>query len=148
MNIKRLGGFALAAGLLTSVWLTSCATRYTDVSGEPGHAEWVGQRCVVLKGLRAYGFTLDLRRKDITHEVDVTTLPIGGPETTFKVLIPKGATLVVTSVRKCWNCPFDRISYGVEIPDIPELAAHKVFARSEVLGSREVQCTKNSRSME
>jgi len=87
------------------------------------------QSCVVLKGLRAHGFTADLRHREVTYAVDVTTLPgIDGPELTFNTPVSKGTAFVVTSVRESWNCPFDRISYGVEIHDIPELAAHKVFA--------------------
>ena len=149
MNSNRLTVMTAKAGLLAFVelilviiWLSSCDARYTDVSGKPPYSERVGRQCVVLKGLRAHGFTLDLRRKDITHEVDVTTLPgIGGPEITFKIPLPKGTTFVVTSVRECLNCPDDRIEYGIEIRDFPELSAYKVFARSEVLGPQETQCT-------
>ena len=142
MRLKRLAILIVSASLLAFVGLSSCSARYTDISGEPAYAGWVGQRCVVVKGLRAHGFTLDLRRRDVTHEVDVTTLPgIGGPEITFTTPVPKGTTFVVRSVRKCWNCPFDRISYGIEIPDIPELVPHKVFARSEALALDEAQCT-------
>ena len=148
MNLRRLAVSTAKAGRLTLVGLilgfmglSSCDARYTDVSDKPMHAERVGQQCVVLKGLRAHGFTLDLSKKDKTHAVTVTTLPgIGGPEITFKTPIPKGTTFVVTSVRECWNCPFDRIDYGVEIRDFPELSAYKVFAYSEVLGPQEAQC--------
>jgi hypothetical protein len=124
--------------------LVSCNAQYTDVSDRPRYAEWIGQRCTVLKGLRAHGFTLDLRRKDVTHEVDVTTLPgISGPEITFTIPIPIGTTFVVKSVRECWNCAFEKIDYGVEILAIRELAAHKVFARAEALGQEETRCTKS-----
>jgi hypothetical protein len=119
---------------------TSCQRRYTDVSHEPSHAERVGQRCTVLKGLRAHGFNWD--HPDVTHEVDVTPLPgIGGREITFKVAIPKGTTILVTGVRKCWNCPFGgRIDYAVKIQELPELAPHRVFARAEALAPDEVRC--------
>lgn len=144
MNLKRLTVSVVGVGLLAVLGLGSCNARYTDVSDEPGHGEWVGQRCVVRNGLRAHGFTLDLRKRDVTSGVEVTTLPgFSGPEVTFTTSVPKGTTLIVMSVRKCWNCPFDRISYGVVIPDIPELTAHKVFARAEALAPQETQCTKN-----
>ena len=144
MNLKRLALPVVAVGVLALFALSSGNARYTDVSGEPAHAERVGQRCVVRNGLRAHGFTSDLRKRDVTAEVDVTTLPgFSGPEVTFTTSVPKGTTLIVTSVRECWNCPFDRISYGVEIPDLPELATLRVFARAETLGPQETQCTKN-----
>lgn len=156
MKLMRLSVATAKAGFLTFVGLflvfialSSCDARYRDVTGKPAHAALVGQRCIVLKGLLANGFTLDLRKKDITHEVDVTTLPgIEGPEITFKTHIPKGAAFVVTSVRECWNCPFDRISYGIEVRGFPELAAYKVFARSEVLAPQETQCTSSRRQQE
>ena len=122
MSLKSASVLIVAAGF-AFVGLSSYQARYTDVSNEPEHAQWVGRRCAALKGLRAHGFTLDLRRRDVTHEVDITTLPgISGPEITFEIPVPKSSTLVVTSVRKCWNCPFGRISYGIEIPGTPELA--------------------------
>ena len=144
MNLKRLTVSVGGVGLLVLLGVGSCNARYTDVSNEPDHADWVGQRCVVRNGLKAQGFTLDLRKRDVTSAVVVTTLPgFSGPEVTFTTLVPKGTTLIVTSVRKCWNCPFDRISYGVVIPDTPKLATHKVFARAEALAPQETQCTKN-----
>ena len=135
----------LTALVVLPLVLSQCRSRYKDVSHEPGYAERVGQRCTVVKGLRAHGFTVDLRRKDVTHEVAVTTLPgIGGPEITFKVDIPKGTTIVVTGVRECWNCPFDRIDYAIRIPELAELATHRVFARSDALAPDQVQCVKQS----
>jgi hypothetical protein len=112
------------------------------VSSEPKYAERVGQKCVVLKGLRAHGFTLDLADK-VTHEVDVTALPgIGGPEITFTEPLPKGTALNVIGVRKCWNClAFDNIDYEVNIPEVPRLAGYHVFARAEALSLDEAQCT-------
>src|SRR5262245_53839484 len=98
-----LGSIAILVLLLISPKLTRA--RYVDVSDRSPYAERLGQRCTVLKGLRAHGYTLDLRRKDLTHEVVVTVLPgIGGPEITFKVPLPKGITLVITAARKCWIC--------------------------------------------
>jgi hypothetical protein len=141
MKRRRLTVTVGAIGLLTLLGLGSCDARYTDVSREPAHAGWVGQRCVVSKGLRAHGFTLDVGTKNVTHEVDVTMLPgISGPEITFTTPVPKGTTVIVTSVRECWNCPFGRVSYGVMIPEIPELAAHRVFARADALAPGEAQC--------
>jgi hypothetical protein len=102
---------------------------------------------VVLKGLRAHGFTLALGQDEPTHEVDVTRLPgIGGPEITFTVPVPKGTAMLVTSVRECWNCPFDRIKYGVAIPAIPKLATEKVFVRADALTPSEVECSKTSQA--
>jgi hypothetical protein len=123
--------------------LIGCDAQYRDVSSGPKYATRVGERCVVLKGLRAYGFTMDLQRKDLTHEVDITTGAIAGPEITFAVPIPKGITMEVAGVRECVNCPFDRISYAVVVPGVPELSDLKVFARAEALAPEEVQCTKS-----
>jgi hypothetical protein len=124
--------------------LIGCDAEYRDVSSEPKYATRVGERCVVLKGLRAYGFTKDLRRKDLTHGVDITTVAIGGPEYTFEVPISKGIPMEVTGVRQCVNCPFEeRIDYAVVVPGVPELSNLKVFARAEALAPEEVQCTKS-----
>ena len=49
----------------------------------------------------------------------------------------------VTGVRECVNCPFDRISYAVVVPGVPELSELKVFAGAEALAPEEVQCTKS-----
>ncbi len=137
----------LVAALVTSPFLLSgCQSRYTDVSREPEYAARVGQRCTVLKGLRGHGYTLDLRRKDLTHEVDVTPVPgIDGPEITFKVDIPQGTTIVVSGVRKCSNCLFEKIDYAVSIPSLPELASHRVFARANALAPAEAKCTSQIR---
>src|SRR4051794_9142296 len=82
--IRRLVLGFVSLGLVSVVGLGSCDARYSDVSAERDYAKWIGQRCVVLKGLRAHGFTLERHRKGVTHEVDVTTLPgIGGSEITF-----------------------------------------------------------------
>jgi hypothetical protein len=35
------------------------------------------------------------------------------------------------------------VEYGIEIPSIPELASYKVFARAEVLTSKEARCAKH-----
>jgi hypothetical protein len=123
--------------------LFSCDAQYRDVSFVPEYATRVGERCVVLKGLRAYGFTKDLRRKDVTHAVDITTVAIAGPEITFAVPIPKGITMEVTGVRECWNCPFNRIDYAVVVLGVAEVSELKVFARAEALAPEEVQCTKS-----
>jgi hypothetical protein len=139
--LRRLLAVVVPVGVLTFVGLSSCDARYTDVSKEQDYAQWVGQKCVVLKGLRANGFTVDLRRKEVTHEVDVTAFPIAGPEITFTTPVPKGTTIVVKSVRKCWNCPFGRISYGIEMPEMPELLRYKVFARGDALAPAEARCT-------
>ena len=152
MNIKWqrltrivLGGLGVAGAAL--ILASGCDARYRDVSGDPRYAPRVGQKCVVLKELRAHGFTLDLSRKDVTHEVDVTTLPgIGGPEITFTEPIPKGTTLNIIRVRQCWNClAFDNIDYEVSIPKVQRLAGYHVFARAEALSRDETQCTENKR---
>ena len=133
----------LSCGVMIAVLAlgSSCQARYRDVSSDPKYAERVGQRCMVLKGLRAHGVTLDLGKK-LTHEVDVTALPgIGGPEITFTAPAPKGTTINIIGVRKCWNCPFGRIDYEVNIPEVRQLAGYHVFAKAETLTPDEVQCT-------
>jgi hypothetical protein len=90
MNLKRLTLSVVAFGVFALFALSSCNARYTDVSGEPAHAEWVGQRCVVRNVLGAHGFTLDLRKRDVTAGVEVTTLPgFSRPEVTFTISVPK-----------------------------------------------------------
>lgn len=139
--IRRFVAVAFPLSVIGFLGMSACDARYTDVSNEEGHASWIGRRCVVVSGLFAYGFTTDPRRRDVTSEVDVTQYRIGGSELTFTAPVPKGTTILVTSVRKCWNCPFDRIGYGIEIPDIPELSRYKVFAREEALGPAQATCT-------
>lgn len=134
---KSLG---LSLGFVAVVALSSCDAKHTDVSADPKHRLWVGRQCTVLKGLQAHGFTRDLNRRDVTDEVDVTTFGISGPEVTFTIGIPKGTSFLVTSVRECWNCPFDKITYGVEFPDVRRLAGLKVFARPEAVAAEEAQC--------
>ena len=130
------------ASLLALVALDSWGACHRDVSTSPRYAGRVGQRCIVLKGLQAHGWSLNYN-DDVTHEVDVTRLPgIAGPEITFETPIPRGTAFVISSVRECWNCPFDRISYGVDIPDLPELKAYQVFARAEAVEPTEVRCTR------
>jgi len=135
----------LAIGLavvsfIALVALGSWGARHRDLSTSARYVGRVGQRCVVLKGLRAHGWSLN-DNDGVTYEVDVTKLPgIAGPEITFETPIPRGTTFVVTSVRECWNCPFDRISYGLEIPGVPELKPYKVFGRAEVVEAPEASC--------
>jgi hypothetical protein len=147
-TVNRVRTFLTSSGslvlivLVGAVVFSQCDARHKDVSHDPQYASRVGQACTVLKGLRAHGLTRDLRTK-ATLEVAVTTLPgIDGPEITFKTPIPKGTVFRVTSVRECWNCPFDRISYGVSVPTIPELAAHNTFARPEALEPTEAECNR------
>ena len=118
---------------------TSCQRRYQDVSKEAKHSEWVGQECVVVNGLIGYGFT----GLDGNHGLGLTTPPgVGGREITFKLPVPKGTKLQVSSVRECWNCPFDRIDYGFRIEGIPRLERDEVFAFPHVLVPEELSCTK------
>lgn len=137
---------SLALAVLLPVVLvmlgTSCEARYTDVSQKPGYAERVGQRCTVLRGLRAHGVTLDPSAKEeVTNYVAVTPLPgIGGREITFDVDVPKGTRILVTGVRSCSNCPFGRIDYAVEIPELMKLAPHPVFAYADALAPDQVLC--------
>jgi hypothetical protein len=147
-NINRVVlAVVRVASVLVGVMITilalgsSCQARYQDVSSEPKYAKRVGQRCMVLKGLRAHGITLDLGKK-VTEEVDVTALPgFGGPEVTFTAPVLKGTIINVIGARECWNCPFGRIDYEVNIPEVPQLASYHVFARAEDLSSDEVQCS-------
>ena len=129
-------------GILAAIILyDGYGVRYHDVSHRSPYADQIGQRCTVLKGLVAHGYTLDLRRMDLTHEVDVTTLPgIGGPEITFRVPLPKGTTIVINGARNCWSCLFPRVQYAVTIPDVAKLSPYRVFAREEVLAPDEVHC--------
>ena len=121
----------------------SYGARYTDVSHRRPYVDRIGQRCTVLKGLMAHGYTMDLRRKDLTHAVDVTTLPgVGGPEITFEVPLPKGTTIVIDGARNCWSCLFPRVQYAVTVPGVARLAPHRVFAREETLGPDEVSCVR------
>ena len=141
-TVVRLVGLALVLAGFSLFTLESCGARHRDVSTSARYASRVGQQCVVLKGLRAHGLSLN-SDNGITEEVDVTTLPgLAGPEITFKKPVPRGTTFVITSVRECWNCAFDRISYGLEIPAVPELKPHKVFGRADVVEPPEASCTR------
>jgi hypothetical protein len=143
-----LGAFAVLVllGLVLAVLfivLSSTASHYEDVSDDPEHASRIGERCIVLKGLRAHGvYNVDGTR-GVTDHVTVTTLPgFSGYEVTFTADIPKGTAMVVIGVRKCSNCPFEnRIEYALSIPDVPRLAGYKVFARAATLEPDEVRCT-------
>jgi hypothetical protein len=131
-----LFGVALAVLIALDAW----GRRYRDVSTRNRYSARVAQRCIVLHGLRAHGWSSSYN-DDVTHEVDVTTLPgIGGPEITFETPIPTGTTFVITSVRECWNCVFDRIDYRIDVPDIPELKGHPVFARAEAVEPPQASC--------
>jgi hypothetical protein len=139
--IRRCVAVTFPLGILAFLGMSSCNARHSDVSNEERYATWIGRRCIVVNGLFAAGFTTDPRRRDVTSEVEVSQYRIGGSEITFTTPVPAGTTILVTGVRKCWNCPFDRIDYGIEIPEIPELLRYKVFAREEALGPAEATCT-------
>ena len=118
-------------------------SQWKDVSREPEHAARVGERCTVVKGVRAHGVTMDLGPNEITDYVTITPLPgIGGPEITFEVLLPKGTVMLVTGVQECWNCPFGRIRYAVTVPEVHEMAPYPVFARTEALAADQAHCVK------
>ena len=120
---------------------SSVQARYQDVSHEAEHAGWIGQQCVVVNRLVAKGFTAPGGRRGETDGVSLSGFPGGGgPEYTFTSNVVKGTTLRLTSVRKCWNCPFDRISYGFKIDSIPQLAAYEAFAFPDVLS--QLSCAK------
>jgi hypothetical protein len=121
-------------------------SQWKDVSREPEHAARVGERCTVVKGLRAHGVTKapGPNEHEITDYVTITPLPgIGGREITFEVPLPKGLVMWVTGVHECWNCPFDRIRYAVTIAEVRELAPYPVFARTEALAPDQVHCVKD-----
>lgn len=140
-RVVKLAALLLCALPLLFVIGISCDARYTDASREPDHAERVGQRCMVLKGLKAHGVELDQR--DVTHSVDVTTPPgIGGREITFQVDVSRGTEILIAGVRRCWNCPFGRIDYAIKIPELRQLAPYPVFARAETLEPDEARCVK------
>ena len=129
--------------LLVIILYDSYGVRFRDVSHRSPYAERIGERCTVLKGLMAHGYTLDLRRKDLTHEVVVTTLPgVGGSEITFDIPLPKGTTIVFNGARNCWSCLFPRVEYAVTIPDVAKLSPYSIFAREEALGPDEVSCVR------
>ena len=124
----------------------SWTSQYKDVS--QAYAHWVGQRCTVLKGLVAVGVTLgDLGPNQITDVVHISTLAATGPEITFRESIRKGTDMLITSVEAFTNCPFPpypRLRYGVTlIPSMPELAPHRVFAKSDAVADDQVHCVKD-----
>jgi hypothetical protein len=130
----------ILAGL--SLYL-SYGARFRDVSHRHPYVDRIGQRCTVLKGLSAHSYTLDLRRKDLTHEVVVTTLPgVGGPEITFRVPLPKGTIIVIKGARNCWSCLFPVVHYAVTVSAVSKLAPYSVSAREEALGPDEVSCVR------
>ena len=81
-----------------------------------------------------------MARRDVTHAVDLVPFRISGPEITFSVRVPKDSMLRITAVRECWNCPFERIDYAVEVPQIAELKQHKVYAREISMMPEHVRC--------
>jgi hypothetical protein len=140
---KWLGLIVLMALVLV---LSGCSgnAEYRDVSNDARYIASVGQRCTVLRGLRAHGYTLNLNHRDVIDAVDVTTLPgVGGIEIIFTVAIPKGTKILVTGAQECTNCPFGRVRYAVNIPDLPRLAPYRVFVRPEVLAPDETDCVKS-----
>ena len=147
-----LKGFALlimAFFVLTFIADNEGPAQYKDVSHEQEHTGWVGQRCTVLKGLRAHGVTADSwPQRGITDYVDITTLPgIGGPEITFTVPIHKGMDMLITRVEQCTTCRlfgFGRIRYAVTvIPKLRELAPYRVFVGTSELAPDQVHCVTN-----
>ena len=117
-------------GILLAVSLYgSYGARFTDVSHRHPYVDRIGQRCTVLKGLRAHGVKRDLD-SEVTNHVTITTLPgVGGPEITFEVALPKGTIIVIKGARNCWSCLFPRVQYAVTVPAVSKLAPHSVFAR-------------------
>lgn len=150
MNLKGLARRSLTVGCIGCVVVvlgffaflavgTSIEARYQDVSREAEHARWVGLQCVVLKGLFGYGATAI----NGNHVLRITLPPgVGGRHVTFNTDVPKGTILTVASVRRCWNCPFDRISYGFKIDSIPRLATAEVFGGPQVLAPEELSCAR------
>jgi len=120
---------------------------YGDVSHEPGHSAWVGQRCTVLKGLMAHGVTLHPGPNEVTDYVRIGTQGIGGREIMFQVPIHRGMEIVVRGVERCTNCrlfAFGRIRYAVTIiPNLRELAPYRVFANSYAMEPDQVHCAKD-----
>ena len=137
-------GFVLVIGIPVFLALTESPARYRDVSREPLYAVMIDQRCTVLKGLRAHGYTAVRGKRGETDGVVITTLPSyqGGSEITFKLDVPKGTVLRITSAKKCTNCLFGRTEYGFKVDSIPRLAAFEIFGEPEVLAPEELACTK------
>ena len=121
---------------LGAVW----PTRVRDVTDAPR----IGERCVVVKGLRAHGVYNVGSSKDQTDFVDITPLPgIAGPEITFTKPIPRGSEVVIKRAEKCWTCPFSSIQYVVSVPTIPELDRYPSYIRDEALLPSEVKCSRS-----
>jgi hypothetical protein len=111
--------------------------RVRDVPDAPR----IGERCVVLKGLRAHGVFNEGGTKGHTDFVDITTLPgIGGYEITFTEPIPKGSEFVIKRAEKCWTCPFSSVQYLVSVPTLPDLDRYPTYIRDAALAPGEVKC--------
>ena len=123
----------MALTALGYVW----PTRVRDVPDAPR----IGERCVVLKGLRAHGVYNVGGTKAHTDFVDITTLPgIGGYEITFTKPIPRGSVLLIKRAEKCWTCPFSSVHYVVSVPALPELDRYPTYIRDAALTRDEVEC--------
>jgi hypothetical protein len=98
---------------LDAVW----PVRFRDVPDAPH----IGERCVVLKGLRAHGVYKVGGTRDKTDWVTITTLPgFSGNEVTFKEDIPKGTTFVVTECRSVGPVPSTPSTTGCRSPASPK----------------------------
>ena len=112
--------------------------RVRDVPDAPR----IGERCAVLKGLRAHGvYNLGGSRAH-TDVVHITPLRITGPEITFTTSIPRGSELHITRADKCWTCPFSSVRYIASVPTIPELDRYPIYIDDEALVPDEVKCSR------
>ena len=96
LGVKSIAWLVVA--LLVLMFINDGPAEYRDVSHEPAHAVWVGQRCTILKGLMAHGVTLHPGPNEITDYVSIGTQGIGGREITFQVPVQKGTDLLITDV--------------------------------------------------
>ena len=133
--------------LIMLMFLNDGIAEYRDVSHEPDHAVWVGQRCTVLKDLVALGVTHHPGPNKITDVVVISTQGTSGPEITFRRPIHKGVDMLITGVERCTNCrlfAYGRIQYVVTIiPNLRELAPYRVAAEPDVLDPDQVHCAKD-----
>jgi hypothetical protein len=106
--------------MLATLTLASCMAEYDDVSKTAEHREVVGELCSIQTSLNAFGVTRKLEREKKTDLIVLTTLNLSGPEITFSAKLPSLTKLEIITVRKCRNCPFERVvEYQVQVQPVP-----------------------------
>lgn len=96
MNLKGVASWTLVGGflavMLAFITLVSCDSRYTDLSDQPEYAEWIGQQCVVLRGLWLHGYSTPSSEHQ-TVGVALGRDRVGGRHITFQIAAPRAQTL-------------------------------------------------------